>query len=88
MAHLKIAPKKPPLAILTHTLSEENERTLQQLSQETSDIIGRTVSNSAVVRALLRYVTQQSSTWVSTTLVPLIEQEMGAGVVWGSKKNR
>ncbi len=88
MTHLKIAPEKPPLAVLTHTLSEENERTLRQLSQEASDIIGRTVSNSAVVRALLRYATQHHPTWVSTTLVPLIEQEMGAGVVWGSKKNK
>lgn len=81
MARLKIVPKKPPLPILTHTLTEENVKTLQQLSHETSDIIGRTVSNSAVVRALLRYATEQPSAWVSTTLVPLIEQEIGARVV-------
>jgi hypothetical protein len=88
MAQLKLAPQKPLPAVLTHTLSEEHEKTLQQLSQQTSDITGRTVSNSAIVRALLRYAIQQPPAWVSTTLIPLIEQEMGAGVVWGAKKNK
>jgi hypothetical protein len=88
MAHLKLAPQKPPPAVLTHSLSEEHEKTLQQLSQQTSDTIGRTVSKSAIVRALLRYATQQPPAWVSTILIPLIEQEMGAGVVWGVKKNK
>jgi hypothetical protein len=86
MARAKPIPHKKSLFIRTHTLTEENERTLQRLSQEASDVIGWTVSNSAVVRALLRYVTQQPSAWVFTTLVPLIEQEMQTGIVWGSKK--
>jgi hypothetical protein len=86
MATRKSIPHKKSLFIRTHTLTEENERTLQQLSQETSDIIGWTVSNSAVVRALLRHATEQPSSWVSTTLAPLIEQEMQTGIVWGSKK--
>jgi hypothetical protein len=86
MATRKPTPVKKSLFIRTHTLTTENERTLQQLSQQTSDVIGWTVSNSAVVRALLRYVTQQPPTWASTTLAPLIEQEMQTGIVWGSKK--
>jgi hypothetical protein len=86
MATRKTTPYKKSLFIRTHTLTEENERTLQQLSQETSDVIGWTVSNSAVVRALLRYATEQPSSWVSTTLAPLIEQEMQTGIIWGSKK--
>lgn len=86
MATRKPTPLKKSLFIRTHTLTDENERTLQRLSQEASDIIGWTVSNSAVVRALLRYATAQPSPWVSTTLAPLIEQEIQAGMVWGSKK--
>jgi hypothetical protein len=86
MAARKPMPLKKSLFIRTHTLTAENERTLQQLSQEISDVIGWTVSNSAVVRALLRHATTQPSSWVSTTLAPLIEQEMQTGIVWGSKK--
>jgi hypothetical protein len=86
MAARKSPPLKKSLFIRTHTLTEDNERTLQRLSQATSDVIGWTVSNSAVVRALLRYTTEQPSSWVSTTLAPLIEQEIQTGIVWGSKK--
>jgi hypothetical protein len=86
MATRKPIPLKRSLFIRTHTLTEENERTLQRLSHEASDVMGWTVSNSAVVRALLRYTTQQPSSWISTTLAPLIEQEMQTGIVWGSKK--
>jgi hypothetical protein len=86
MARAKPTPKKQPLFVRTHTLTEENERILRQIGQEASDVIGWTVSNSAVVRALLRYVTQQPSSWTSTTLVPLIEQGVQTEVIWGSKK--
>jgi len=44
------------------------------------------VSTSAVVRALLRYAEQQPSLWARERLFPLVEQELQAGVVWGSRK--
>jgi hypothetical protein len=86
MARAKIKPRKKPLVIRSHTLTQDTDHMLQQFSQEASDLLGGTVSSSAVVRALLRYASQQSSSWISRTLLPLIEQEINAGVLWGSKE--
>ena len=86
MAQTKSAPKKLPLRVRTHTLSRENDDTLRALSQDASDLLGWTVSGSAVVRALLRYAEQQHLSWARSTLFPLIEQEIAQGRVWGSKK--
>lgn len=70
----------------THTLSQDDNRLLDRLSQDASDALGWTVSTSAVMRALLRYVAQQPPTWAPATLFPVIEQEIAAGTVWGSKQ--
>jgi hypothetical protein len=86
MAAKKSAPQKPFLVARTHTLTREADILLQQLSQEASDALGWTVGSSAIVRALLRYVAQQPTSWAPTTLHPLIEKEIDAGIVWGSKK--
>jgi len=86
MARPKSAPPKQPLFPRTHTLSRNDDRLLQQLSQDASDALGWTVGSSAVIRALLRYVEQQPPVWVSESLHPLIEQEIASGTVWGSKK--
>jgi hypothetical protein len=82
MAHSK----KEPFTIRTHSLTAENDRTLRNLSQNASDVLGWTVGSSAVIRALLRYVKAQPPTWVSSALFPLIEEEIKSGTVWGSKK--
>jgi len=79
-------PQKPFLVARSHTLTREADILLQQLSQEASDALGWTVGSSAVIRALLRYVAQQPSSWASATLHPLIEKEIANGVFWGSKK--
>jgi hypothetical protein len=86
MASRKIPPKKEPLVIRAHSLTHEADHLLHQLSQEASDVLGWTVSNSAVIRGLLRYVKQQPPAWVATALLPFIEQEIAQGRVWGSKK--
>ena len=75
-----------PLKVCSVKLTPTTEHTLQQLSQDASDNLGWTVSNSAVMRALLTYVEQQPSAWISTTLHPYIEQEIARGRVWGKKK--
>ena len=87
MTRPKPHPQKRLIA-RTHTLTKENDQTLRQLSQEAADVIGWTVSSSAVVRALLRYVREQPSAWVSTMLFPIIEEEIQTGMVWGCKKTR
>jgi hypothetical protein len=68
------------------TLTTADRNILQQLGSEATDYIGRTVSGSAIVRALLRYAKQQKEPWVTAQLCPLIEKELDAGVMWGKKK--
>ena len=86
MAHTKPTPKKHPLFPHTFTLSQDADHLLQRLSQEASDALGWTVGSSAVIRALLQYIAQQPPTWASTSLHPLIEQEIASGTFWGTKK--
>ena len=86
MARPKKNPPKLPLQIHSITLTAHDAETLQQLSQEASDALGWTISSSAIVRALLRHVEQQPPAWSSSTLHPLIEQEIAGGTLWGSKK--
>jgi hypothetical protein len=86
MAHPPKQPQKPFLVARSHTLTREADILLQQLSQEASDALGWTVGSSAILRALLRYVAQQPSSWAAATLHPLIEQEIASGLLWGSKK--
>jgi hypothetical protein len=86
MARARTKPPKQHLMIRSLTLTQETNRFLLRVSQEASDSLGWTVSGSAIVRALLRYAAQQPPSWVPRTLLPLIEQEINAGVLWGSKK--
>jgi hypothetical protein len=75
-----------PLKVCTVKLTPTAEQTLHHLSQDASDALGWTVSNSAMIRALLAYVEQQSPAWASTALYPFVEQEIARGRVWGKKK--
>jgi len=61
------------------------ERLLHRLSQEASDALGRPVSNSAILRAILSYIDQQPPSW-ALFLYPFVEQEIEQGRVWGSIK--
>ncbi len=58
MARAKTTPKRQPLVIRSLTLTHDADETLQRLSKDASDYIGWTVSSSAIVQALLRYVEQ------------------------------
>jgi hypothetical protein len=86
MVRAKTKPRKQPLVIRSHTLTPELENLLQQWSHDATDALGWTVSTSAILRALLQYAAQQPAAWRPTTLFPFIEQEIAAGVLWGSKK--
>ena len=46
-----------------------------KLSIAATDSLGRPVSHSTIVRALLRYVDQQAPTWLRDQLLPLIQEE-------------
>jgi hypothetical protein len=82
----KTCTQKPPTVICTHTLTQEADEFLQRLSREATDALGWTVGKSAIVRALLQYAAPQPSSWVSTILLPLAEQEIDTGIVWGRQK--
>lgn len=86
MARAKKVLKKPPLLVRSLTLTPELEVLLQSLGQDASDALGWTVSMSAVMRGLLRYVEQQPQSWVREQVFPLIDQEIATGRVWGKKK--
>lgn len=86
MARAKPVCKTRPTVICTYTLTREADEFLQRLSRETTDAIGWTVSKAAIVRALLQYAIEQPSSWASTILLPLIEQQVDTHGTSGKKK--
>jgi hypothetical protein len=85
MARQKKTPLKEPLKVCTVKMTAAEERLLRAVSQEASDALGWTVSNSAVLRACIHYM-EQAPAWAAAELYPLIDAEIAAGRVWGSKK--
>ncbi len=86
MVRTKKTPSTEPLKVCSLKVTPTAEHLLHQLSQNASDALGWTVSNSALLRALLAYVAQQPPAWASSTLYPFVEQEIACGRVWGKKK--
>ena len=86
MARAKKNPPIEPPVIHFLTMTPTTAKTLQRLSAAASDYIGRTVSESAIVRALLRHIEQYPASWVQARIFPFVEKELESGVVWGSKK--
>jgi hypothetical protein len=76
---------EPPNVIRTHSLTPSDVDTLERLAQDAGDALGWTVSSSAIVRALVRYVGKQGADWRQEELFPLVEAEIQSGVVWGSR---
>jgi hypothetical protein len=74
-----------PLKVYSLKLPFSAQQFLDDLSQEASDNLGWTVSSSTILRVMLTYIQQQPSSWVAKSLYPLIEQEIEAGRVWGTK---
>ena len=79
------APKKSAFSVHTFTLTKDVEETLQRLSQDASDFLGRSISSSAIVRALIRQVDQQGPP-AADALFLLVEKELKGGVMWGKQK--
>jgi hypothetical protein len=75
-----------PLKTYSLTLTPTAEQFFHRLSQDASKALGRKVSNSALLRALLSYIEQQPRSWASTELYPFVEQEIARGRVWGRTK--
>ena len=79
------SPENPQLAVHTVTLTADVVEILQRLSQEATDFLGRKVSSSAIVRALVRQIDHQGPP-AQEALFILVEKEMQGGRIWGKKK--
>jgi hypothetical protein len=86
MARAKKNPSQPPLAIRSFTFTPDADDALRHLSSDASDYIGRRVSGSAIVRALLQYADRRGEMWGREELCPFVERELSSGLVWGKKK--
>jgi L-aminopeptidase/D-esterase-like protein len=67
------------------TLTPIEMDALQQVSQDITDSLGRSISVSAVVRALIRQLAKRGS-WATDTLLLEIEEERQTDVMWEKKK--
>jgi hypothetical protein len=81
----KTNPQKQPFDIHSFALSQENEQTLVNVKQDATDALGRPISASAILRALLRYAGQQPAAWIAKQIHPLIEAEVEEGRLWGTQ---
>jgi hypothetical protein len=71
---------------ITVVLTKENVDLLKTLAQEASAQGGRTISGSAILRALVRYADKQGPAWQRKNIFPVLEEAMASGTVWGTKK--
>lgn len=76
--------ERPQFAIHTVTLTLDVAEALHRLSRDASDFLGRTVSSSAIVRALVRQVIQQGPPAADALFIQ-VEKEIKAGVKWGKQ---
>jgi hypothetical protein len=77
--------EKPHFSIHTISLSVDEVVVLQRLSREASDFLGRSISSSAVVRALIRQVEKHGPS-AADDLFFEVERELKAGFLWGKRK--
>ena len=71
---------RPSLKVSSFTFTRAEADTLTQLTQEQSDLLGRTISRSAVMRALVRLAGRKNA---PLELREEIESELSAGRRWG-----
>jgi hypothetical protein len=80
------APKQP-LVVSSLALTPETRAMLTDLTQDVADRLGRTISQSAVMRALLRRSTQQGGAFVQS-LTEAVEAELNTSILWGSRPKK
>lgn len=80
------AKAKAGVVIKPLSLTPETIGALQTLSGSLSDLAGRKVSASAMVRALASYASKQPYAWLQDELLPIVQEEQLGGLVWGHKE--
>jgi hypothetical protein len=79
---------KPAFSTHSVSLTPDVLDALRRLSSEASDFLGWPISNSAIVRALVRQAAHQAAQHgpsAEEALFRLIEQELKSGVKWGKQ---
>jgi hypothetical protein len=82
MASKKTTTQKPmstSMGKITVVLTKENVDLLKTLAQEASAQGGRTISGSAILRALVRYADKQGAAWQREHILPVLEEEIASG---------
>jgi uncharacterized protein (DUF736 family) len=77
--------EKPQFSIHTVALTAGEVGALWQLRQDASDFLGRSISSSAIVRALIRQIAKQGPSEADALFIE-VEKELKAGVRWRKKK--
>jgi hypothetical protein len=85
MARKNTRTPKPVIVVNSIAWSGDEVKILKRLAQDATDVIGRTISTSAVLRAAVRWLGTQGTGFSREHLIPLIESELGQ-VHWGKKK--
>ena len=87
MARVKksVTRERPQLSAHSVTLTPDVVEGLEQLSQGAADFLGRSISSSAVIRALVRQVAKQGPGAIDALFLE-IERELKDGVMWRSKR--
>ena len=75
-----------PLRIYSLSLTEEHAAVLEALAQESSDQLGRTISVSAVLRAILQLV--RKGMLPAPAIVEFVERELESGRRWGKEPTK
>src|SRR5689334_4341305 len=79
-------PTPPSMGKITVVLTKENVDLLKRWAQEASVQGGRTISGSAILRALVRYAEKHGTAWQRKNILPVLEEEIASGTVWGTTK--
>jgi FixJ family two-component response regulator len=87
MARVKksVTRERPQISVHSVTLTPDVVEGLEQLSQGAADFLGRSVSSSAVIRALVRQVAKQGPAAIDALFLE-IERELKAGVMGKKQK--
>ena len=87
MARTKKTPKKQKPAMHSVSLTPDVVEILWDLSRDAADVLGRAISKSAILRALVRQVRKQGPA-AREALFLEIERELNVGVTWGRKAKK
>lgn len=79
------AKEESTFSVHSVTLSADEVTVLDRLSRDASDFLGRPISSSAIIRALIRRIENHGPS-AADDLFFEVERELKADVLWGKHK--